>query len=143
MLTLLAFEKIYLHALKIFSFNKKVYFYSFKYFYSIKYIFPFNKLYFHLIKKYFHPIKLKYSFDVMFSFNKICFDSTKYFHSVKIFYSKMSHGIVRPDCIGQKFMPACFAVATFSQFHENGFEPVNNLFRGEITFGRESAVEYQ
>ena len=35
------------------------------------------------------------------------------------------------------------SVAAFSQLHENGFEPVNNSFRGETSVGGVYAVEYQ
>ena len=59
----------------------------------------------------------------------------------------MSRGIVRPGRIGRKFRakrgsPARSAFAAFLQLHENGFESVNNSFRGETSVGGVSAVEY-
>ena len=35
------------------------------------------------------------------------------------------------------------SVAAFSQLHKNGFEPVNNSFRGETSVGGVYAVKYQ
>ena len=63
----------------------------------------------------------------------------------------MSRGIVTPGRIRPKFAPKevrlpglfIFAVAAFSQLHENRFVPVNNSFRGETSVGGVSAVEYQ
>ena len=66
--------------------------------------------------------------------------------------------LVRPGRIGPKFvpkmvrlpLPALFFCRTlsqlfhsFTQLHENGFEPVINLFRGETSIGGVYAVEYQ
>lgn len=66
--------------------------------------------------------------------------------------------LVRPGRIGPKFapkmvrlpLPGLFCCCTlsqlfhsFTQLYENGFEPVNNSFRGETSVGGVYAVEYQ
>ena len=67
--------------------------------------------------------------------------------------------LVRPGRIGPKFAPkmvrlplpglfCCRSLSlqlfhSFTKLHKNGFEPVNNSFRGETSVGGVYAVEYQ
>ena len=101
----------------------------------------------------------------MFSFYEIYCHSMEYFHAVKIvsfdkkyLYRLKCHVVlVRPGRIGQKFAPKMVGLSltglfccrtlsqlfhSFTQLYKNGFEPVNNLFRGETSVGV-YAVEYQ